>query len=43
MNHEEAKIKTRLEEVLESIFCAVGGCWRKGRLGREGQSGFGVH
>ena len=27
MNHEEAKIKARLEEVLESIFCPVGGCW----------------
>jgi len=26
MNHEEAKIKARLEEVLESIFCPVGGC-----------------
>jgi len=27
MNHEEAKIKARLEEVLESIFCPAGGCW----------------
>jgi hypothetical protein len=27
MNHEEAKIKARLEEVMESIFCAGGGCW----------------
>jgi len=27
MNHEEAKIKARLEEVLDSIFCPVGGCW----------------
>lgn len=27
MNHEAAKIKDRLEEVLESIFCPVGGCW----------------
>jgi len=27
MNHEEAKIKARLEEVLESVFCPVGGCW----------------
>lgn len=26
MNHEVAKIKARLEEVLESIFCPVGGC-----------------
>lgn len=27
MNPEEAKIKARLEEVLQSIFCPVGGCW----------------
>ncbi len=27
MPEEEAKIKARLEEVLESIFCPVGGCW----------------
>ena len=27
MNHEEVKMKARLEEVLESIFCPVGGCW----------------
>ena len=27
MNSEEAKIKVRLEEVLQSIFCPVGGCW----------------
>ena len=27
MNPEEAKIKARLEEVLDSIFCPVGGCW----------------
>jgi hypothetical protein len=27
MNPEEAKIKARLEEVLQSIFCPVGGSW----------------
>ena len=27
MNPEEAKIKARLEEVLQSIFCPVGACW----------------
>jgi hypothetical protein len=27
MNPKEAKIKARLEEVLKSIFCPVGGCW----------------
>ena len=27
MNHKEAKIKARLEEVMESILCPVGGCW----------------
>lgn len=28
-NHEpeEAKIKARLEEVFQSIFCPIGGCW----------------
>jgi hypothetical protein len=27
MKPEDAKIKVRLEEVLQSIFCPVGGCW----------------
>ena len=27
MKPEEAKIKARLEEILQSIFCPVGGCW----------------
>ena len=27
MKPEDATIKARLEEVLESIFCPVGGCW----------------
>ena len=27
MNHEEAKIKARLEEALQSMLCPVGGCW----------------
>lgn len=27
MNAEESKINARLEEVLDSIFCPVGGCW----------------
>lgn len=24
---DDAKIEARLEEVLESIFCPIGGCW----------------
>jgi len=27
MNPEEAKIKARLEEILQLIFCPIGGCW----------------
>lgn len=27
MRPDDAKIKARLEEVLESIFCPVSGCW----------------
>jgi len=27
MNPKEAKVKARLVEVMESIFCPVGGCW----------------
>ena len=27
MNDEEAKIKARLLEVMESIVCPIGGCW----------------
>jgi len=27
MNHEDAKIKARLEEVMQSTFCPFGGCW----------------
>ncbi len=27
MNSDDARIKARLEEVLQSILCPVGGCW----------------
>ena len=27
MNAEEAKIKARLEEILQSVFCPIAGCW----------------